>query len=58
CVFFAMITRQSPVGLGHSFPVHFDIREVYRQSLEHDRIDAVDAEIIQRAVRDGVRKSE
>ena len=56
CVFFAAITGQSPVGLPHRFDVHFTSPEAYRQSLEHDTIDAIDAETIQRAAWDAVRR--
>jgi hypothetical protein len=56
CVFFAVITGQSPLGLPHRFDVQYDIVEAYRASLEHDRIEAVDAEVIQRAVAEEVRK--
>lgn len=57
CVFFALLTGQSPVGLPHRFDVHYGIPEAYRQSLEHDRIDAVNAEEIQRAAWEAVAQA-
>ena len=56
CVFFSVITGQSPVGLPHRFDVRFDIQEFYRASLEHDSIGPVHAAAIQRAVWDEVRR--
>ena len=56
CVFLAMITGQSPAGLPHRFDAHYDIPEAYRQSLERDRIDAIDADTIQRASWAAVRR--
>jgi hypothetical protein len=54
CVFVAMLTGQNPNGLQHRFDAHYAIAEAYRQSLEHDTIDANDAEAIQRAAWEAV----
>jgi hypothetical protein len=45
------------VGLKHTFPVHFDIPEVYRESLEHDTIGATAADLIQRTAWEEVQRS-
>src|SRR5437899_3109640 len=47
CVIYSTVTGRSPAGATHAFDVHFEIPEFYRQSLEHDRIDAPTAAAIQ-----------
>ena len=49
CVFYALFTGKSPVGLPHEFDVHFEIDEFYRRGLESEKISAADALAIQRA---------
>ena len=49
CVFYALFTGKSPVGLPHAFDVHFEIDEFYRRGLEGEKIPAEDALAIQRA---------
>src|SRR5438445_8613599 len=40
CVFYATLTGKSPIGATHTFDLHFDIPEAYRESLQHDKVDA------------------
>ena len=48
-VLYALIYNRSAAGATHTFDVHYAIPEFYRQSLEHDRIDAETAATIHRA---------
>lgn len=48
-VLYAFLYGRPASGATHTFDVHFDIPESYRQSLEHDRIDDATAEAIHRA---------
>ena len=56
CVFYATLTGNSPIGATHTFDMHFDIPEAYRQSLEREKLDARTAEAIQRAAWEAVRQ--
>ena len=47
CVLYAVVYGQSPAGATHTFDVHFEIPEVYRRSLERDRIAEGTATAIQ-----------
>lgn len=49
CVFYALFTGKSPVGLPHAFDVDFEIDEFYRRGLESERISSADALAIQSA---------
>jgi len=49
CVFYALFTGRSPVGLPHRFDVNFEIDEFYRRGLESERLSASDALEIQTA---------
>lgn len=55
CVFYALFTGKSPVGLPHEFDVDFEIDEFYRRDLESEKIPAADALAIQRAAWAAVR---
>lgn len=57
CVFYALFTGKSPVGLPHEFDVDFEIDEFYRRGLESERISADDALAIQRAAWAAVGKT-
>ena len=57
CVFYALFTGKSPVGLPHEFDVDFDIDEFYRRGLESEKISAADALAIQRAAWAAVEKT-
>jgi hypothetical protein len=57
CVFYALFTGKSPVGLPHAFDVHFEIDEFYRRGLESERISTADALAIQRAAWAAVEKA-
>ena len=54
CVFYATLTGKSPIGATHTFDLHFDIPEAYRESLQHDKVDARTAAAIQRAAWEAV----
>jgi hypothetical protein len=55
CVFYAVVTGESPAGATHTFDVKFTIPEFYRRSLETERIDTATAEEIQRVAWAAVR---
>ena len=57
CVFYALFTGKSPVGLPHEFDVDFEIDEFYRRGLESEEISAADALAIQRAAWAAVDKA-
>ena len=57
CVFYALFTGKSPVGLPHEFDVDFEIDEFYRRGLESEKISARDALAIQRAAWAAVGKA-
>lgn len=48
CVFFAIATGRTPEDATYTFDVHYDIPEIYRKSLEEDRIHPSTAAAIQR----------
>ena len=57
CVFYALFTGKSPVGLPNEFDVHFEIDEFYRRGLESEKISAADALAIQNAAWRAVAKT-
>ena len=57
CVFYALFTGRSPVGLPHRFDVDFEIDEFYRRGLESEKLSASDALEIQRAAWTAVAAS-
>jgi hypothetical protein len=48
-VFYSLFYGKSPEGLVHSFPVHYEIPEAYRASLESERLSDGIAVLLQRA---------
>jgi hypothetical protein len=55
CVFYSLLYGKSPEGLVHSFPVHYEIPEAYRASLESERLSSDVAVLLQRAAWETIR---
>lgn len=56
-VLYDVCTGRNAKGATHTFDVHYGVREAYRQSLEHDRIDDATAAAIQDAAWAAVQAS-
>ena len=55
CVFYALFYKSDPAGATHTFETKFDVPESYRKDLEDERIEAHEAEAIQRAAWNAVQ---